>query len=145
MNSTQALEQLLSEALDEGAVSEVIRPAAVVPEQAARAINVELSLSHVQHGGLWQATTTEWNRFDRPFDGPDGAPGTSRLVGTLQVAYGTPTRYEITVYRATVTRDGTAHGWTVETLCDDALRHGGLTLASCPRADLRPPPRPFRF
>jgi len=37
------------------------------------------------------------------------------------------------------------HGWTVESLCDEALGFGGLTLATCPRADLKPPPKPFRF
>jgi hypothetical protein len=63
----------------------------------------------------------------------------------LQVAYGTPTRYEITIYRATITTFGTVHGWTVESLCDEALDFGNLTLANCPRADLKPPPKPFRF
>ena len=145
MDATQALEQLLSEALDEGAVSEVIRPAAVLPEQAARTIGTELALADVRAGGVWQASTSEWNRFDRPFDGPDGTAGSSRLLGTLQIAHGTPTRYQITIYRATVTRYGREQGFTVESLCDDALRHGDLVLAACPRADLRPPPRPFRF
>ena len=145
MDATSALEQLISEALDEGAVTEVMRPAAVLPEQAARSINVELTLADVRAGGVWQATTSEWNRFDRPFDGPDGTPGTSRLLGTMQIAHGTPTRYQITIYRATVTRYGTEQGFTVESLCDDALRHGDLDLSVCPRADLRPPPKPFRF
>jgi hypothetical protein len=34
---------------------------------------------------------------------------------------------------------------TVASLCDEALKFGGLTLATCPRADLKPPPQPFRF
>jgi hypothetical protein len=51
----------------------------------------------------------------------------------------------ITIYRATITRFGHQHGWTVETLCDEAHGFGGLTLAGCPRVDLAPPPRPFRF
>ena len=61
------------------------------------------------------------------------------------MAYGTPTRYEITIYRVTVTRFGTAQGWTVEALCNEALGFGSLDLASCPRASLNAPPKPFRF
>lgn len=95
--------------------------------------------------GHWQTTPTLWRRYDRPFDGPDGTSGTAELLGTMPVAYGTPTRYEITIYRATITRLGQEHGWSVVALCDEALGYGGLDLTSCPRADLAPPPKPFRF
>jgi hypothetical protein len=137
-------ELLVAEACDEGVVIEVIRPAAVLPEHAARAVLVELALHDVAAGGVWHSEPTQWRRYDRPFAAP-GTPGDAQLVGTMQVAYGTPTRYEITVYRATVTQAGTTAGWTVESLCDEALGFGGYTLASCPRADLAPPPKPFRF
>ena len=40
-------ELLMAEAYDEGVVSEVIRPAAVVPEESARAVLVELALRDV--------------------------------------------------------------------------------------------------
>jgi hypothetical protein len=136
------LELLVSEAAgDEGSVTEVIRPSAIIPEDAARHILQELALHDARAGGVWLAEPTVWRRFDRPMDGEDP----TNLIGSLQVAYGTPTRYEITVYRATVTRYGTEHGWTVSSLCDEALRFGGLTLAACPRAELGSPPRPFRF
>jgi hypothetical protein len=95
--------------------------------------------------GHWIAQPTNWRRFDRPWNGVDGTPGTSQQVGTLQIVYGKPTRYEITVFRATVTRAGAAGGWTVESLCDEAFGYGGLTLATCPRADLQAPPPPFRM
>jgi hypothetical protein len=72
-------------------------------------------------------------------------PGRAELLGTMQVAYGTPTKYDITIYRVTVTRLGSAHGFTVESLSDEALGFGGLTLATCPRATLAQPPRPFRM
>jgi hypothetical protein len=45
----------------------------------------------------------------------------------------------------TVTRFGTTHGWTVESLCNEALGFGNLDLAGCPRATLNAPPKPFRF
>lgn len=129
---------------DEAVITEVIRPAAIVPEEAARSILVELALRDVSNGGCWLADPSRWARYDMPWRGP-GDQGDSRLVGTIQVAYGTPTKYEITIYRATVTRHGSNLGWTVTRLCDDALAFGGLDLATCPRASLKPPPRPFRF
>lgn len=138
-------ELLMMEAYDEGVVTEVIRPAAILPESAARAVLVELAMRDVLARGNWQTTPTMWRRFDRPWDGLDGTPGGAELIGTMQVAYGTPTRYEITIYRVTITRLGQQHGWSVTALCDEALHYGGLDLVSCPRADLTPPPKPFRF
>jgi hypothetical protein len=136
------LELLVSEAMgEEGSVSEVIRPAAVIPEDSVRSILTELALRDVRAGGLWLAEPSVWKRFAAPH----GSPYADQLIGTVQVAYGTPTRYEITIFRATVTAFGQTHGWDVTSLCDEALNYGGLDLATCPRADLKPPPRPFRF
>jgi hypothetical protein len=137
-------ERLMAEAYDEGVVTEVIRPAAIIPEEAARAVLVELALRDVQNGGCWQSEPRVWSRYDRPWHGAANPAG-AELLGTIQVAYGAPTKYEITIYRVTVTRFGTENGWTVETLTDEALGFGGLTLASCPRATLATPPPPFRF
>ena len=137
-------EIFMTEMYDEGVVTEVIRPAAIVPENSARGILVELALRDVNNGGLWLADPARWARYDAPWSGP-GQPESAELIGTIQVAYGTPTRYEITVYRATITRVGTEMGWTVVKLCDEALSFGGLDLATCPRATLAPPPKPFRY
>lgn len=134
-----------NEAPDEGAVTEVIRPAAVIPEDAARTILMALALRDVRVDGDWEAEPTVWRRFDRTWDGPNGTPGSAELLGTIQVAYGVPTRYEITLFRATITTLGSQQGWSVNDLCDEALGFGGLTLETCPRADLKPPPRPFHF
>ena len=138
------LEALAAEAYDEGVVSEVLRPSAIVPEESARACLVELALRDVQNDGLWQSQPSLWSRYDRPWAG-HGKPGDSLLIGTIQVAYGTPTRYDITIYRVTLTPYGTANGWTVESLCNEALGFGGLNLANCPRATLAAPPKPFHF
>lgn len=141
-----AWESLVAETQDEGVVTEVIRPAAVVPEEAARAILMQLALRDVRIGGVWDTEPTLWRRFDRPWtNGAHDANEPSRLLGTLQIAYGVPTRYEITIFRATITKPGTELGMSVESLCDEALVFGGLTLATCPRADLKPPPQPFVF
>jgi hypothetical protein len=140
------LERLANEAYeDEGVVTAVIRPAAILPETATREVLMKLALNDVRVGGLWQADPSVWRRYDRPWDGDDGGPGRAELLGTIQVAYGLPTRYEITIFRVTVSQQGDAVGWTVESLCDEALGYGGLTLATCPRASLAAPPRPFRF
>jgi len=137
-------ERLMTELYDVGVVEEVIRPSAVLPEHAARLVLVEMALRDIDAGGLWEASPTTWHRYDRPRAIGDPTPMETRLLGTIQVAYGTPTKYEITIFRATITRLGVEEGWTVERLCDEALGFGELTLASCPRAPLTTPPRPFR-
>ncbi|MCW2670912.1 MAG: hypothetical protein JWO27_2809 [Frankiales bacterium] len=138
------LEELAAAAYEDVAITEVIRPAAVLPESAARVVLVELALRDVRTDGQWWSSPTMWRRYDRPWDEPD-AEGSSELIGSLQVTYGMPMKYAITIYRATITPFGAQHGWTVEDLCDEALGFGGLTLAECPRAELTPPPKPFRM
>lgn len=140
------LERLANQAYeDEGAVTAIIRPAAILPETATREVLMQLAVNDVRVGGLWQADPSVWRRFDRAWDGDDGGPGSAILLGTIQVAYGLPTRYEITIFRVTVSEQGDRSGWSVESVCDEALGYGGLTLATCPRAELAAPPRPFRF
>ena len=129
---------------DDG-VTEVIRPAALVPPEAARDILRELAWRDVSRGGLWMSTPTLWSRYDDSILLEPGAPRQSVLVGGIQVAYGTPSRFEITIYRATITTVGTEAGWTVTKMCDEALAFGGLSLRTCPRAELVEPPRPFLF
>ena len=129
---------------DEYLINEMIRPSAIVPEEAARRILVELSLNNVLADGLWQAEPSRWTRYDRRWAGPSD-PGSANLIGVIQVAYGTPTKYDITIYQVTITRYGDDNGWSVERLCDEALSFGGLTLQACPRAALSEPPKPFRF
>ena len=139
------LEQIAEQAYADASVTEVIRPAAVLPEAAARQVLVELAYRDVRSGGLWSSSPILWQRFDAPWNGVNGEPGEAALVGSLQVVYGTPTRYAITVYRATISAAGAALGWTVAALCDEALSFGGYTLEECPRAELKAPPPPFRL
>lgn len=123
-----------------GETTRIIRPAAFLREIEARRILEVLTELDVGQGGVWNASPGIWQRYDKPWDGPAGLAGTAALVGTIGVTYGAPTRYEMTIYRVTVTRHGLDIGWTVESLCDDALAHVGLTLAECPRAELKDPP-----
>jgi len=140
-----AFEMLAAWASGDDDVSEVIRPAAILNEEAARQVLADLSLNDARAQGVWVAEPGTWRRYDRTWNGPEGTPGSAQLVGTIQAIYGTPTRHEITLYRATVTGQAAVEGWTVTSLCNDALQFAGLTLESCPRAALAPPPRPFRF
>ncbi len=122
----------------------MIRPSAILADRDARAVLKELESRDVSRGGVWSASPGLWQRFDRPWDGSNGLKGSSKLVGTVGAVYGSPSKYDITIYRVTVTDHGAANGWTVERICDDALQYGDLTLASCLRTTLgRTAPDPF--
>lgn len=114
----------------------VLRPSAVVPARVARTVVAELETRDVSRGGVWSVSPGLWQRYDRAWDGPAGMRGSAQLLGTIGAVYGTPSRYDITIFRVTVTEHGERSGWSVEALCDDALQYGDLTLASCPRAAL---------
>ena len=128
-----------------GDATTVIRPSAVLADRSARAVVAELEVRDVGRGGVWSASSGVWQRYDVPWDGPGGTRGTSRLVGTIAAVYGTPSKYDITIYRVTTTEHGREAGWGVDQLCDDALQYAGLTLASCPRTGLVAPPAPDPF
>src|ERR1700712_3217109 len=116
------------------ALETVIRPAAVLPDRAAQDILGALANSDVRRGGVWNTTTTLWQRYDRPWDGALGSKGSAVLIGSLAVVYGTPTRASITVYRASISAEAAAAGWDTDQLCNEAFGYAGLTLANCPRA-----------
>ena len=122
----------------------IIRPSAVLAEALATRILQRLAELDVSKGGVWSASAGLWQRYDHPWDGPGGTHGTAQLVGSVGAVYGTPSKYDITIYRVTVTEHGVKKGWSVQSLCDDALKHVDLTLASCPRTAIAaPPPDPF--
>ena len=118
----------------------IIRPAAILDERAAAQILQQLRRLDVSVGGVWNATSSLWQRYDAPWNGPGGTRGDAQLLGSIAVMYDSPHRHEITIYKVTVTEHGLVLDWTVESMCDDALMWGGLTIASCPRAELAPPP-----
>ena len=122
----------------------VIRPSALLKDQDAHKVLMALEQRDVSKGGVWSASAGLWQRYDHAWDGESGGKGTSQLVGTIGIVYGTPSKYDITIYRATVTEHGLETGWSVDRLCDDALQFADLTLASCPRTTLtNPAPDPF--
>ena len=120
----------------------IIRPAAVVPQRAARAIMAWLADRDVTRGGFWAHDVTYIKRFSGPFDGPSGMRGTAQLLGSIHIVWD---HYDATIYRVSVTDEGVARGLTVDAICDEVLAVAGLTLASCPRAELMPAPLPDPF
>jgi hypothetical protein len=112
--------------------TEVIRPAAVLPDRAAVKVLEHLRWADVGKGGLWNASASMWQRYDKPWDGIGGTRGSSQLVGSIGVMYDTPARFHVTIYRVTITVAGQQQGWDVASLCDDALTAARLTLAECP-------------
>jgi hypothetical protein len=121
----------------------VIRPAAVVPGRAARDIIEWLGTQDVTRGGKWSAGIGSIQRYSGPWDGPAGMRGSAVLLGSLHITWDT---YDVTIYRVNVTEAGAESGLTVDALCDEVLAVVGMTLASCPRADLlaAPAPDPFK-
>jgi hypothetical protein len=126
------------------ATTEVIRPAAVLMEEAARQILAGLAEDDVRDGGRWLTSPGVWERYDRAWLKDSREPGPSVHLGTVRSIYDSPQRYSVTIFRASITAEGLDQGWTVDSLCDDALKHAGLTLADCPRATFLPAPMPFR-
>jgi hypothetical protein len=126
------------------ATQQVIRPAAVVPERAAREIMDWLLRHDVTEGGCWLHDYTCVQRFSGPFDGVGGMRGSAVLLGSIHMVWD---RYSATIFRANVTAHGVQSGLTVTKLCDQVLGVAGLSLATCPRADLvdAPVPDPFRL
>lgn len=123
---------------------QVIRPAAVVPERAARQLMQWLDEHDVTRGGLWLHDVSYVQRFSGPFDGRSGMRGTAVLLGSIHMVWD---RWSATIYRANVTDEGIRQGFSVEGLCDEVLAVVGLSLRTCPRADLvdAPVPDPFRL
>ncbi|MCU1600459.1 MAG: hypothetical protein JWO22_1168 [Frankiales bacterium] len=126
-------------------LTHVLRPSAIVPDSTAKAVLRELEHRDVSRGGVWSVSAGLWQRYDQAWNGPRGMRGESQLVGTVGIAYGTPTKYDITIYRVTITDAGQRDGWDVDRLCNDALAFGDLRLDECPRADLSAnQPDPFK-
>ena len=103
----------------------IIRPAAILDERAAAQVLQQLRRLDVYAGGVWHATSSLWQRYDAPWDGVGGTRGEAQLLGSIAVMYDSPHRHEITIYRVTVSENGLDQGWTVESLCDDALIWAG--------------------
>ena len=84
----------------------IIRPAAILDERAANRVLDELKRLDISSGGVWNATSSLWQRYDTPWDGMGGTRGNARLLGSIAVMYDAPNRHQITIYKVTVTPYG---------------------------------------
>ena len=129
--------------MNDFAAQEVIRPAAVLSEAHARMILKGLADDDVHNGGHWWTRVGTWRRYGSPWAEGADDPGQAVHIGTISSVYDSPSRYCVTIFRASLTAYGLRQGWTTDSLCNDAFQHAGLTLDDCPRATLSPPPRPY--
>ena len=84
----------------------IIRPAAILDERAASQVLQQLRRLDVSAGGVWNATSSLWQRYDAPWDGVGGTRGDATLLGSIAVMYDSPHRHEITVYKVSVSPHG---------------------------------------
>jgi hypothetical protein len=138
------MESLANIAYGDLTVTEVIRPAAVLSETDARSVLRILQADDVRAGGHWLTEPGAWRLYEHPWDAASsGSFESASLIGSIQVAFGMPTRFETTIFRASITVTGSRCGYTVTSLCDEVLSFVGLTLATCRRIDIPAPPKPF--
>lgn len=130
------------------AVAEQVRPTLVLREQQSRALLMAAAREDVGRGGCLSAGPGGVQVWSRPFDGPDGTPGRSELLGSVDWTYDTPVRHHVTVYRVVVTVPGRTLGITAAELLRRILLLGGIDDAVSGAATAAlpaPPPRdPFR-
>ena len=88
----------------------IIRPAAILDARAAAQVLQQLRRLDVAAGGVWNASSSLWQRYDAPWDGVGGTRGDASLLGSIAVMYDSPHRHEITVYKVTVTVVGPPAG-----------------------------------
>ena len=101
------------------------RPELVLDMVAAHDVMTALRAQDVRRGGVWLFAANVWQRFDRPWSGPDSPDG-AQLVGSIYVTHGAPTTYDVTVNRVTITPVGEQAGFTPTDVLADALALAGL-------------------
>jgi hypothetical protein len=113
---TLSVQQGRDEVLD--VVASGIRPSAVLDMVAAHEVMTAIQSQDVRRGGCWLFSANVWQRFERPWGGPD-TPDGAQLVGTVYVTHGAPTAY------------GEQTGWEPTGVLNDALALAGLSLRDC--------------
>jgi hypothetical protein len=127
------------------ALASHVRPALVIPERESRLLLDAASFNDVHKGGRFRAGPAGVQVWDRPFPGPEGDPGDSHHLGSVDWSYDTPVRHYVTIYRAMVTEAGIATGETTLTILAMVLGLGGVPADGAHVTMAAPPTRdPFR-
>ncbi len=116
--------------------SAAIRPAAVLPREAAAVARRTLDERDVSRGGVWNATGGVWQRYDRPWTGAAGSRGGAELLGSIGVIHDQPGNGDIALYKVTLTAAGRQLHFTEEALANEVLGYAGLSLATCSRSEI---------
>lgn len=122
-----------------------IRPAIVLSEDDTRQLIGSADQQGVRTGGCFLAGPIGIQLWSGPFDGPDGTPGTSMHLGTVDWSYDTPVKHYATVYRSIVTASGVHAGETTASVLARVLALCGIS-ATGDRVTMpvAPPRDPFR-
>jgi hypothetical protein len=112
--------------------TKVLRPAAPLAAYDAACLVAQLQRMDVGAGGVWDAGSTIWHRYDQPWNGRADTRGDAELVGTIALKYDAPRRQHVDLFHVTITEFGSLLGWTARLLCDDALALSGRTLTRDP-------------
>jgi hypothetical protein len=122
-----------------------IRPALVLPEADTRHLIEAADGQGVRAGGLFLAGPLGIQLWSAPFDGPDGTPGQSMHLGSVDWSYDTPVKHYATVYRSIVTSAGVSAGETTASVLARVLTLCGINAGGDRVTVPIPPPRdPFR-
>ena len=122
-----------------------IRPALVLSEDDTRHLAQAADQQGVRAGGCFLAGPIGIQLWSGPFDGPDGTPGSSLHLGTVDWSYDTPVKHYATVYRSIVTSAGVSAGETTASVLARVLALCGISAAGERVTVPIPPPRdPFR-
>jgi len=136
---------LVANAVAVPALSSHVRPALVLAERETRDLLDAAARYDVSCGGRFSAGPAGIQVWSGPFDGPNGAHGSSVHLGSVDWSYDTPVRHYATVYRAMVTAAGVAAGETTETILRAVLDLASIAMQGSHITMPAPPARdPFR-
>jgi hypothetical protein len=137
--------RLKSGAVAVPALTSHVRPALVLPELQARALLDAANHEDVLSDGCFSAGPAGIQRWNGPFNGPDGTKGTALHLGSVDWTYDTPAKHWALIYRAMVTQDGIEAGETTLSILLSVLGLTGLSIEG-DRVQLATPPArdPFR-
>src|SRR3954447_1642633 len=122
-----------------------IRPALVLAEADTRQMIAAADAQGVRAGGLFLASPLGIQLWNAPFDGPDGTPGHSLHLGSVDWSYDTPVKHYATIYRSIVTAAGVGVGETTASVLARVLALGEISAEGERLTVPIPPPRdPFR-
>ncbi|MFL6238417.1 MAG: hypothetical protein ACJ735_02835 [Actinomycetes bacterium] len=122
-----------------------VRPALVLSEADTRHLIAAADEQGVRAGGLFLAGPIGIQLWSAPFDGPDGTPGGSLHLGTVDWSYDTPVKHYATIYRAMVTGPGALAGESTASVLARVLALCGISAGGeRVTAPVAPPRDPFR-